>query len=80
MTLENNSRRSFIRNGALAAGSIMIVPRQVLGRGYTAPSDKLNIAAIDAGGKARVNIPYAYNKGSENIVGLCDVDDREAAD
>ncbi|HSB91853.1 MAG TPA: Gfo/Idh/MocA family oxidoreductase [Flavitalea sp.] len=80
MTLKNSSRRSFIRNGALAAGSFVIVPRHVLGRGFTAPSDKLNIAAIGAGGKARVNIPYAYNNGSENIVALCDVDDREAAD
>jgi predicted dehydrogenase len=80
MTEENNSRRSFIRNSAIAASGIMIVPRHVLGRGYIPPSDKLNIAAIGAGGKARVNLQLSFNNGTENIVALCDVDDREAAD
>lgn len=72
------NRRNFIRNTSLAAGSFFIVPRHVLGRGYIAPSDKLNIAGIGVGGKAEVNLPYAYNNGAENIVALCDVDDRMA--
>lgn len=72
-------RRSFIRDASLAAGSFFIVPRHVLGRGYIAPSDKLNIAGIGCGGKAEVNLPYAFNNGSDNIVALCDVDDRMAA-
>jgi hypothetical protein len=72
------SRRNFLRNATLAAGGIMILPRHVLGRGFTAPSDKLNIAGIGVGGKAEVNLPYAYNMGSDNIVALCDVDDRMA--
>ncbi len=71
-------RRKFIRNAALGAASFYIVPRHVLGRGYTAPSDRLNIAGIGAGGKAEVNLPFAWNKGAENIVALCDVDDRMA--
>ncbi|HRN58280.1 MAG TPA: gfo/Idh/MocA family oxidoreductase, partial [Agriterribacter sp.] len=75
---KNNSRRKFIRNTALAASGFFIVPRYVLGKGYTAPSDKLNIAGIGVGGKAEVNLPYAFNKGSDNIVALCDVDDRQA--
>ncbi|MFT3705053.1 MAG: Gfo/Idh/MocA family oxidoreductase [Agriterribacter sp.] len=75
-----NSRRRFIRDASLTASSFFIVPRYVLGKGYIAPSDKLNIAAIGAGGKARVNIPNAYNNGSDNIVALCDVDDRESLD
>ena len=45
---------------------------------FSAPSDKLNIAGIGAGGKAEVNLPYAWNNGAENIVALCDVDDRMA--
>ncbi len=72
----NTSRRNFIRNSALASASFYIVPRHVLGRGFIAPSDKLNIAGIGCGGKAEVNLPYAWNKGAENIVALCDVDDR----
>ncbi|HEX5023679.1 MAG TPA: Gfo/Idh/MocA family oxidoreductase [Agriterribacter sp.] len=78
MLTENKSRRKFIKNGALATGSFFIVPRFVLGRGHVAPSDKLNIAGIGTGGKAEVNLPYAYNKGSDNIVALCDVDDRQS--
>jgi predicted dehydrogenase len=72
------SRRKFLKNSSLAAAGFFIIPRHVLGRGYTPPSDKLNIAGIGAGGKAEVNLPNAFNKGSDNIVALCDVDDRMA--
>ncbi|HYV55699.1 MAG TPA: Gfo/Idh/MocA family oxidoreductase [Chitinophagaceae bacterium] len=75
---KNQSRRSFIKNTSIIAGSFFIVPRHVLGRGFIAPSDKLNIAGIGCGGKAEVNLPYAFNSGAENIAALCDVDDRMA--
>ncbi len=75
---KSNGRRDFIRASSLAAVGFFIVPRHVLGKGYIAPSDKLNIAGIGVGGKAEVNLPYAWNKGAENIVALCDVDDRMA--
>ncbi len=75
---KNHSRRKFIQDTALTASGFFIVPRYVLGKGYTAPSDKLNIAGIGVGGKAEVNLPYAFNKGSDNIAALCDVDDRQA--
>lgn len=71
-------RRTFLQRSALAAG-VMIVPRYVLGgKGYIAPSDKLNIAAIGAGGKGMYNLTQAYNEGSDNITVLCDVDDRQS--
>lgn len=70
---EGNSRRKFIRNAAIAS-SIMIVPRHVLGGvGFTAPSDKLNLAAIGAGGKGRSDIKNASVNGRERVVALCDV-------
>ena len=69
-----NSRRTFIKNGAMAS-SIFIVPRHVLGgKGYTAPSDQLNLAAIGAGGKGSSDIKNASVKGRERVVALCDVD------
>lgn len=68
------NRRSFIRNGALATAGFFIVPRHTLGKGYTAPSDKLNIAAIGAGGKGTGDIFNAFNSGANNVVGLADVD------
>jgi predicted dehydrogenase len=49
----------------------MIVPRHVLGRGYQAPSDTLDIAVVGAGGMGMHN---AEELLSENIVALCDVD------
>ncbi|MEM9887603.1 MAG: Gfo/Idh/MocA family oxidoreductase [Bacteroidota bacterium] len=74
----NTSRRQFVKAGAVAAGSFMIVPRHVLGRGYTPPSDKLNLAAIGSGGKGYSDINNAFNKGKENVVALCDVDSNRA--
>ena len=75
---KNHSRRLFVRNSALLASGFFILPRHVLGKGFTAPSDKLNIAGIGCGGKAEANLPLAWNRGAENIVALCDVDDRQA--
>ncbi len=68
------SRRNFLKTSALAAGSFLIVPRHVLGKGFIPPSDKLNIAAIGAGGKGYTDILNAWNKGANNVVALCDVD------
>ena len=48
------SRRNFLTNTAAVASSFFIVPRHVLGKGFVAPSDKLNIAAIGCGGKAKL--------------------------
>ncbi len=77
----HHSRRNFIRNASVVAGGVVILPRHVLGgKGYIAPSDKLNIAAIGAGGKGSYNLQQAFNNGAENIVALCDVDDRQSAD
>ncbi len=74
IALSKNTRRSFIKKGALAS-SIFIVPRHVLGgAGYLAPSDRLNLAAIGAGGKGASDIRNASVDGREKVVALCDVD------
>jgi predicted dehydrogenase len=70
---EQASRRDFIKKSALAA-SFFYVPRHVLGMGFTAPSDKLNIAAVGAGGKGISDITNAWNNGKNNVVALTDVD------
>ena len=68
------SRRSFIKKGAIAS-SIFIVPRHVLGGpGFLAPSDRLNLAAIGAGGKGSSDIKNASVDGREKVRALCDVD------
>ncbi|MGB9471910.1 MAG: Gfo/Idh/MocA family oxidoreductase [Candidatus Acidiferrum sp.] len=65
------SRRSFIRNAAVAGAAVSIVPRHVLGRGFTPPSDKFNVACVGVGGMGRSNL---INLASQNLVALCDVD------
>lgn len=69
-----STRRKFLKNAATAAAGFYIVPRHVLGRGFIPPSDKLNIAAIGAGGKGASDIAHAWNKGANNVVALCDID------
>jgi predicted dehydrogenase len=72
------TRRNFIEKTALAAAGISIVPRHVLGgKGYQAPSDKLNIACIGIGGKGRSD---SAAMKTENVVALCDVDETQGLD
>ena len=73
------SRRDFVKNAALALGGFYIVPRHVLGGpGFTAPSDKLQVAGIGAGGKGESDLWAFYQSGKADIAFLCDVDDRQA--
>jgi len=67
-------RRNFIKNMGASSLAFTVVPSfAVSGLGHTAPSDKLNIAAIGVGkgGKGKVNLK---NMVEQNIVALCDVD------
>jgi predicted dehydrogenase len=68
-------RRSFLRASALATFGAQIAPTLRL-RGQGAPSQKLNIAAIGCGGQGASDL---NGLAGENIVALCDVDDRRAA-
>jgi predicted dehydrogenase len=76
----DNSRRNFLKNTALAAAGFMIVPRHVLGgKGFVAPSDRLLVAGIGAGGKGESDIANFFKSGKADIAYLCDVDDKRAA-
>ena len=75
----DHSRRDFLRNGLMATAAFYIVPRHVLGRGFVAPSDKLVLASIGAGGKGETDINYLNDSGKATIAFLCDVDDRRSA-
>src|SRR5260370_34214227 len=69
------SRRTFLTEAAAGSAAFAIVPRHVLGRGFTPPRDTLNVAAVGVGGMGRNNL---INLSSQNIVALCDVDWRYA--
>jgi len=67
------SRRGFL-GGSAAALAFAVVPRHVVGgEGGAAPSDKLGVAGIGCGGKGSSDVS---GMGGENIVALCDVDER----
>jgi len=66
------SRRTFVGTTAAATAGMTIVPSNVVsGLGHTAPSDKLNVAAVGIGGMGNSNL---RNIKDQNIVALCDVD------
>ena len=69
-TPEKNSRRRFLKNSAAVVAGFSIVPRQVLGRGFLAPSDQLTKGIIGVGGMGIGHIPYAGTR----VVAICDVD------
>src|SRR5579872_4803328 len=71
------SRRQFIGAAAAAAG-ITIVPRHVLGAGFRAPSDTVNVAVV--GYKHGMGTNNLLNVArTDNIVALCDCDESAAA-
>ncbi len=71
------SRRAVLKRAALAAGSAvvvpLVVPPSILGK--YAPSNRLNLAVIGLGGQGGVNLRAGKD---QNIVALCDVDDKRA--
>ena len=78
--MSNQFNRRYFFYGPLLAGA---VPAAGYGStpslkmlGYKSPNEKLNIAAIGAGGKGSSDIEGC---AAENIVALCDVDEKRAA-
>jgi myo-inositol 2-dehydrogenase/D-chiro-inositol 1-dehydrogenase len=72
---QSNSRRTFLRSTAVVAAGVTIIPRQVLGRGFIAPSDQLTKGIIGLGGMGRGHIGL----GGTRVVALCDVDQTHLA-
>jgi hypothetical protein len=80
MAFNGLTRRHFFYGtllaGAVPAGGFGSTP-SLKALGYKSPNEKLNIASIGAGGKAASDIHGCAP--TENIVALCDVDDKQAA-
>ncbi len=80
MAMDRLSRRHFffgtLLAGAVPAGGFGSTPSLKL-LGYKSPNEKLNVASIGAGGKAYSDIHGVAP--TENIVALCDVDDKQAS-
>jgi predicted dehydrogenase len=67
------TRRQFLGAVAAAAG-VTIVPRHVLGGPrFVAPSERVNIAVIGAGGQGRSNVRHLFHEPDAQIIAVCDV-------
>jgi hypothetical protein len=68
----SRSRRTFLKSAAAAAAAPMIVPSTVFGR--TAPSNRVNLAAIGVGNRGSGNVFEDYVKTQDDVrlVAACD--------
>ena len=71
------TRREMVRNSTLAGVGVWLSGSASASFGSTGPNEKLNIAVIGCGGRGASNLSGVK---SENIVALCDVDERRAAE
>ena len=70
------NRRDFLRNAAFSGAGLIILSDSRLVRG-TQANEKLNVACIGVGGRGAADVNGVGE--SENIVALCDVDEKHAA-
>src|SRR5262245_59052673 len=71
-------RRGFLKSAGAGIAAFTIGPAHLLGGpGGDAPSDKINVACIGIGGRGRASVDGC---ASQNIVALCDVDERQVGD
>jgi predicted dehydrogenase len=70
------NRRQFIYYSSLAASAIGLSGTLRAQTRRVSPNEKLNIGAVGCGGKGSSDLQWC---SSENIVALCDVDERSAA-
>jgi predicted dehydrogenase len=68
-------RRQFLRSAAFTGAGCLILPRLKL-FGQDAPGNKLNVAVIGTWGRAQEHFNAL---SSENVVALCDVDEKHLA-
>jgi predicted dehydrogenase len=75
------SRRGFLTRAAGTAIGFTILPRYVLGNsGFTAPSEKLNVAIIGAGNQGMNDMRGLLECSDVQIIAVCDVAEQAASD
>src|SRR4030042_75490 len=74
---KQSNRRDFLRNAAWSGANLVILSNSRLVRG-TQANEKLNVAGIGVGGRGAADVNGVGE--TENIVALCDVDEKHAAE
>lgn len=73
LNVAQKDRRKFIRNAATSTAGFMILPRFILGgKGYTPPSDKVNIGIVGAGGQGQHNVRQLLKLDDVQLVSVTD--------
>ena len=70
--MKSTNRRTFLKQSTAAVAASSTLPNFFIGKAGAAPSSKLNIAHVGAGGIAKM--AYGPSK-NENTVALCDIDE-----
>ncbi|MHB1309630.1 MAG: Gfo/Idh/MocA family protein, partial [Limisphaerales bacterium] len=71
-------RRRFLNTTAAAAATFSLVPRHVLGGAkFVAPSEKVNIAIVGAGGQGRTNLRELFKQADAQVIAIADPIERE---
>ena len=70
---EQNSRRNFLKTAVVAGIGFTIVPRYVLGQGFVAPSDKINLGIIGLGKQIQTLTTNFLAEEEAQIVAASDV-------
>ncbi len=67
------SRRDFLKTTSILASGFFIIPRYVLGRGFTAPSDRINLGFIGCGKQSNGLQNYFLKTDQVQFVAAADV-------
>ena len=68
-----NSRRKFIKNSLTSMAAITVVPRYVMGgKGFVAPSDKVNIGIVGCGGQSLFSINELFKLDDVQLTTIAD--------
>ena len=66
-------RRAFLARAAGVASGFVVVPRHVLGGArFVAPSGKVNVALVGAGGQGRTNARALFNEPDAQLIAVAD--------
>ncbi|WP_417444095.1 Gfo/Idh/MocA family protein [Joostella sp.] len=68
--ITKDSRRDFIKKSALTLGAFTIIPRHVMGNGFLAPSDKINLGIIGLGKQGNILAnKFIHNTDTQIVAG-----------
>jgi len=75
------TRRQFLAASTATATAVSLVPRHVLGGAtFVAPSQKVNIAIVGAGGQGRTNMRELFRHADAQVIAVADPIEREDLD